>query len=86
MSRIKLPGKEKNKKILLIVLVIVAIGILSYEAWTNINSRNIKNEDKVQKEIVKPVDTEESYINSTTNTDVEDADGDNSKIDNDEND
>ena len=71
MSRIKLPGKEKNKKIILIVLVIVAIGILSYEAWTNINSRNIKNEDKVQEEMVKPVDTEESYINSTTNTDAE---------------
>ena len=31
MSRIKLPGKEKNKKILLIVLVIIAIGILFYE-------------------------------------------------------
>jgi len=87
MSRIKLPGKEKNKKILLIVLVIVTIGILSYEGWTKINSRNIKNEHKVQKEIVKPVVTEESYINNTTNktnTDAEDADGDNSKANNDE--
>ena len=53
MSRIKLPGKEKNKKIILIVLVIVAIGILSYEAWTNITSKNIKNENKSQKEIDK---------------------------------
>ena len=85
MSRIKLPGKEKNKKILLIVLVIVAIGILSYEEWTKISNRNIKNEDKVQKEIVKPVDTGESYINNTTNTDVEDDDRNNSKTNNNEN-
>ena len=73
MSRIKLPGKEKNKKILLIVLIIVAIGILSYEAWININSKNIKNENKVQKEIVKPMNTEESYINNTTNIDAEET-------------
>jgi len=83
MSRIKLPGNEKNKKILLIALVIVVIGILSYEGWTNISSRNIKNQDNVPKETVKLVDIEESYINSTTNVDVEDTDGDNSKIDND---
>ena len=69
MRRIKLPGNEKNKKILLIVLIIVGIGILSYEAWTNMNSKNIKTENKA--EIVKPINEEESYINDTTNTDVE---------------
>jgi len=79
MSRIKLPGKEKNKKIILIILVIVSMGILSYKAWTNINSKNIKNEKKSQKEIVKSMDTEESYINNTTDTDAEEAVGDNSK-------
>ncbi|MCE5221118.1 MAG: hypothetical protein LLF98_07600 [Clostridium sp.] len=82
MSRIKLPGKEKNKKIILIVLVIVAIIILSYEAWTNITSKNIKNENKVQKEMVKPMDTEESYIDNTANTDAEEAGNDNSKTNN----
>ena len=50
MSRIKLPGKEKNKKIILIVLVIVAIGILSYEAWATITSKTIKSENKSQKD------------------------------------
>ena len=34
---------------------------------------------KSQKEIVKPMDTEESYINNTTNTDAEEAGEDNSK-------
>jgi len=82
MSRIKLPGKENNKKILLIVLVIAAIGILSYEGWRNINNKNIKNENNAQKEIVKPINAEESYINNTTNTDVEESDSDNSKTNN----
>ena len=84
MSRIELPGKEKNKKILLIILVIVAIGILSYEAWTNIKSRNIKNEDKVQAETVKSVDTEESNITNTINTDAKDIEDDKSKANNNE--
>lgn len=81
MSRIKLPGKEKNKKIILIVLVIAAIGILSHEAWTNTTSRNIKDENKAQKEMVKPMNTGESYINNKSNTEEETGD-DNSKINN----
>ena len=84
MSRIKLPGKEKNKKILLIILVIVAIGILSYEAWTNIKSRNTQNEDKVQAETVKSVGTEESNITNTINTDAKDVEDDKSKANNNE--
>ncbi len=85
MSRIKLPGKENNKKILLIVLVIAAIGILSYEGWRNINNKNIKNENNAQKEIAKPINAEESYINNTINTDVEESDSDNFKINNNNN-
>lgn len=82
MSRIKLPGKENNKKIILIFLVIIAIGILSYESWTNTISKNIKNENKSQKDIVKPMDTEESYIKNITNTDTEKVGEDNSKTNN----
>ena len=78
MRRIKLPGNEKNKKILLIVLIIVGIGILSYEAWTNMNSKNIKTENK--SEILKPINEEESYINDTTNKDVKEDSSNNSKI------
>ena len=84
MSRIKLPGKEKNKKILLIILVIVAIGILSYEAWTNIKSRNTQNEDKVQAETVKSVGTEESNITNTINTDAKDVEDDKLRANNNE--
>jgi tetratricopeptide (TPR) repeat protein len=82
MSRIKLPGKEKSKKIILMVLVIVAIGILSYEAWINITSKNVKNKNKSQKEIVKPMNAEESYINNTTDADVKEAVDDDSKTNN----
>lgn len=78
MSRIKLPGKEKNKKILLIVLVIITLGILSYEAWTNISGKNIQNGS--QKELIKSTNSNESYIKNTTNTDIRDSD-ENSKID-----
>ena len=82
MSRINLPGKEKNKKIILIVLVIVSMGILSYEALINITSKNIKNENESQKEIVKPMNAEESYINNTTDADVKEAVDDDSKTNN----
>lgn len=55
MNRIKLPGKEKNKKILLVILVIMAIGILFYE-----HNRNIKDmERKSQQEIDKAANGEE---------------------------
>lgn len=33
MSRIKLPGKEKNKRILLFVLVLIALGIIAHEFY-----------------------------------------------------
>ncbi|AWK50492.1 hypothetical protein DIC82_05350 [Clostridium beijerinckii] len=84
MNRIKLPGKENNKKILLIVLVIAAIGILSYEGWRNINNKNIKSENNEQKEMVKPINSEETYINNTTNTETEKSDGNNYKTNNNE--
>ena len=62
MNRIKLPGKEKNKKILLIILVIIAIGLLFYEY--NINSKNIQSKDnnKEQQEIEKTIDKEDEII------------------------
>lgn len=80
MNRIKLPGKEKDKKIILIVLIIVAIGVLSYEAWTNIKSKSIRNENKKQDEIIESMDAKQSYINNTTKIAIEDVDSDNSEI------
>lgn len=50
MSRVKLPGKFKYKKILLIILILIAIGIISYQAW---ETRNVKkNENQEQEEII----------------------------------
>lgn len=56
MKRIKLPGKEKYKKILLVILVIITIGILIYEHNANINER----ERKVQQEMEKATDKQEN--------------------------
>lgn len=41
MSRISLPGKEKHKKVILLILVLISAGILIYEF-----SNNMKNKDK----------------------------------------
>jgi tetratricopeptide (TPR) repeat protein len=61
MSRIKLPGKEKHKKILLIILVIMAIGVLFYE-----HNRNIKDmERKLQQEMDKASNGKENNNNSS---------------------
>ena len=59
MNRIKLPGKDKNKKILLIVLVIITIGLLFYEY--NMKSKNIQSKDnkKEQQEVEKTIDKED---------------------------
>lgn len=61
MKRIKLPGKEKYKKILLVILVIITIGILIYEHNTNIKER----ERKAQQEMEKATDKEEGNNNSS---------------------
>lgn len=57
MKRIKLPGKEKYKKILLVILVIITIGILIYEHNANINER-------VQQEMEKATDKQENNNSS----------------------
>lgn len=59
MSRIKLPGKEKTKKRLLAILVIIVMGILSYEALVN---RDDKIKKMNQKEIEEAEVTDELEI------------------------
>lgn len=63
MSRIKLPGKERNKNILLIVLVMIAVIIVSYEFIVNRNNKNTKNEKHEETIISK--DIKESDNNTT---------------------
>ena len=58
MNRIKLPGKEKHKRILLVVLVIITVGILFYE-----HNMNIKEQErKAQEEIKKTSESENALI------------------------
>lgn len=63
MRRIKLPGKEKNKKILLIILIIIALGIIFSEKIKNMNNAKTKNEQ--QEEIIKPDSLENTDSNAT---------------------
>lgn len=79
MSRIRLPGNEKNKKKLLLVLVIIALGILCYEGFEKMKSTNSKNEQ--QEEIIKPTNMEDTDSNTTSN-DKEKANVDTFKINN----
>lgn len=49
MNRIKLPGKEKHKRILLVVLVIITVGILFYEHNMNIKEQERKAQEEMEK-------------------------------------
>lgn len=71
MGRIKLPGKDKNKRILLVILVVIALGIIFREEIRNMN--NTKNENKQQEEIIKPDRIEGTDSNTTTESINSDA-------------
>ena len=71
MSRIKLPGKEKNKRILLFVLVLIALGIIAHEFIENRNSQDKKY--KEEKEIIMPEGTQQSD-NNVANKELESID------------
>lgn len=64
MRRIKLPGKERNKKIVLILLVIIAMVIIGYEGTMNLKSQKLKNEDNKQseEEFISPMKSSEEII------------------------
>ena len=40
MSRISLPGKEKHKKVILLILVLISVVILIYELSNNLSNKN----------------------------------------------
>lgn len=79
MLRTKLPGKDKHKRILLAILVIIAIGIISKEMLDKNNRESMKNKEE-QQEIIKPSDIEEKSDN-TANKD-EKVTNNNTKINN----
>ena len=75
MNRIKLPGKERNKKIVLIALLVIAIFIIGYEGVINLKKQELKNKDSNQseEEIIKPMEpSQEPMIeNKETNLNFE---------------
>lgn len=72
MSRIKLPGKESNKKILLLVLVLIAILIIGYEGIENLKNQKIKNEDNKQseEEIIMPMNESKEILKEDNQTNL----------------
>ena len=63
MNRIKLPGKERNKKMLLIILIIIAIGLLFNEYSKNRQRKeNNKEQEAVERTIVKEDEIDKSVL------------------------
>lgn len=56
MRRIKLPGKEKHKKVILIILIIVSIVILLHEGVMNFKDKKLQyeNQSNEQEAIIEP--------------------------------
>jgi tetratricopeptide (TPR) repeat protein len=71
MNRINLPGKDRNKNILLIILVIVTIGLLFYEHNKNGKSIQNKIDNKDQQEERKTIDKKDEDKKNIINQDKE---------------
>lgn len=63
MFGIKLPGKEKYKRILLAVLIVLAIGVIVYDKLEKMNKENLGNKKEEQEEIISPSNMGETKIN-----------------------
>lgn len=50
MNRLSLPGKEKHKKIILLILVLIAAGIVVYEFVENKKNKNISIDNTIKNE------------------------------------
>lgn len=63
MNRMTLPGKERNKKIVLIVLVIIAIFIIGYERTINFKDYKFNDENNKQsEEFIKPMESSQEFV------------------------
>lgn len=80
MGIIKLPGTEKNKKILLVILIIIAIGILSKDLLFKKENKESENRHEKQEEIIGPINADKSNTSNTTNEDAENLNGNSSKL------
>lgn len=73
MNRIKLPGKERTKKLILIILIIVAILVLTYEGCINIKNKKVQNSNEsIQEEkILNSIDMQENVTRGNNKSNVE---------------
>ncbi|EHI97169.1 Tetratricopeptide TPR_1 repeat-containing protein [Clostridium sp. DL-VIII] len=78
MFGIKLPGKDKYKRILLAVLIVLAIVVIVYDKLERMNKENLGNKKEEQEEIISPSNMGETKIND----DVEKISDDSDKINN----
>ena len=67
MSRISLPGKEKHKKVILLILVVISAGILIYEFSNNMKNKNkytdiSSSEPEYLSGVYKPEENSNEYI------------------------
>lgn len=63
MMRISLPGKEKHKKVILLILVLISFGVLIYEFIDNKKNKDAMIDNKVKKE--------SEYLNGTSDKEEE---------------
>lgn len=65
MKRVSLPGSEKHKKVILLILVLISAGILIYEFSNNLKNKN--NNENIKS-------SESEYIIGTADNEEESAD------------
>lgn len=73
MHRIKLPGKEKTKKLILIILIIVAILVLIHEGNLNIQHKKFESNNEniqEQEESINSIDVQEKVTTKESNEEV----------------
>lgn len=78
MFGIKLPGKDKYKRMLLAVLIVLTIVVIVYDKLEKMNKENLGNKKEEQEEIISPSNMGETKIND----DVEKISDDSDKINN----
>lgn len=73
MVRIKLPGKERTKKLILLILIIISILVLYYERSINIKNNTSQNNKTIQDEEknIKSKDTQEQLVSEQDESSLE---------------
>ena len=79
MMRISLPGKEKHKKVILLILVLISFGVLIYEFIDNKKNKDAMIDNKVKKEseyLNGTSDKEEEFISKSNSASISQKEND----------